>query len=280
MDKTNSIFTFRTLMALLVTGLGCVACMTDTNKEKPTQKPSNPDKPADEDFLYQYSFIDVFLAGVYDGNLTIGELKARGDFGVGGFNGLDGELYMNEREVYKIRYDRSVHKIPDEDKTPIAFVKHFKADTVVTLAQKGFTYEQFKVQLLRLLHENKIYAIRISGKFPEMQTRAPAPADKPYLPLAEHLKKHQYEFELKDTRGTGVGFYLPIYMNKLNIPGFHFHYLSDDKSSGGHVLDFAADSLQVEIDEASGVIMETMSSENFDRANLQKDRENELKEVE
>lgn len=272
---------FRIALFLLMAGMGYISCTTTTEKTRSSENTIvENDKGGFSDYLYQYSIIDALLSGVYDGDLSVGELRAKGDLGVGGFNHLDGELYMNEGDVYKIRYDGSVHKIPDADKIPIAFAKHFQPDTTLTLAQKGMDYERFKARLRSFLNQNEMYAIRISGAFSKVMARAPAPAEKPYPPLAEHLKEHQYGFGLKQTRGTGVGFYLPEYMGKVNIPGFHLHYLSEKRTSGGHVLDFVADSLYVEIDRASGVVVQSPDDESFRRADLQKDRGKEVEEIE
>ncbi|RNL93509.1 acetolactate decarboxylase [Sinomicrobium pectinilyticum] len=271
---------FRTTVFVLMACLGYTGCTTVEKTESPesiTVKSNNGEYP---DYLYQYSIIDALLSGVYDGDLSVGELRKKGNLGIGGFNRLDGELYMNEGEVYKIRYDGSVHKVPDTEKMPVAFVKHFQADTIFTLIQKGMDYENFKSRLKSLLNCNEMYAIRISGIFPEMLTRAPAPGKKPYPPLAEHLKENQYEFGLEDTEGTAVGFCLPAYMGRVNVPGFHLHYLSDDETSGGHVLDFVADSLYVEIDKASGFVVQSPDDERFLRADLQKDRKKEIEEIE
>ncbi|MGS2741486.1 acetolactate decarboxylase [Sinomicrobium sp. M5D2P17] len=256
---------------------GCTTVEKTESLERTTVRDNTREYP---DYLYQYSIIDALLAGVYDGDLSVGELRKKGSIGVGGFNGMDGELYMNEGKVYKIRYDGSVHKVPDTEKIPVAFVKHFQADTTFTLVQKDMDYEKFKSRLQSVLNRNEMYAVRISGVFTGVLARAQAPGKKPYPPLAEHLKEHQYEFELEHTKGTGVGFYLPAYMGRVNVPGFHLHYLSEDETAGGHVLDFVADSLYVEIDKASGFVVQSPDDEGFLRADLQKDREKEIEEIE
>ena len=54
-------------------------------------------------------------------------------------------------------------------------------------------------------------------------------------------------------RGTLAGFWSPEHTTSLNIPGYHFHFLADDHSSGGHVLDVQAAELQVELDLQSNL---------------------------
>jgi len=45
-----------------------------------------------DDTLTPVSTIDTILNGLYDGIITYGELKEWGDFGIGTFEGLDGEM--------------------------------------------------------------------------------------------------------------------------------------------------------------------------------------------
>ena len=45
-----------------------------------------------KDAIYQYSTINALLEGVFDGDITLGSLKNYGDFGIGTFNTLDGEM--------------------------------------------------------------------------------------------------------------------------------------------------------------------------------------------
>lgn len=230
--------------------------------------------------MYQYSIIDALMAGVFDGDLTIGQLKKKGDFGVGTFNRVDGELLIDKGHVYKIAYDGSVNEVPDSDSTSAAFVKFFKADTVIHLNGPGLTYEKVQEQLTQILNPNGIYALRISAAFPTMTTRAEKPAVKPYTTLPEHLKHNQVVFELKNTKGICSGFLLPPYLARTNVPGFHLHYLADDHKSGGHIFKFTADALAIEVDMAKGFTIENNTNAEFGKVNLQPDRGAELKKIE
>ncbi|MFC7524115.1 acetolactate decarboxylase [Parapedobacter sp. GCM10030251] len=234
------------------------------------------------DFVYQYSIMDALLAGVYDGNMTFGELKKHGDFGLGGFNTLDGELIMNHNEVYKMRYDGSIHAIPDADRTGIAFVKFFRPDSTFAVHAKGLTYDMLKDSISKRIARNSIYAIRITGKLKAIQARAPHPATKPYPPLAEYLATGgQYNFDFENVSGTLVGFYMPDYMEKTNIPGFHTHFITDDRKQGGHIFDFVTDEpLTVEVDQAEGIIIAENTHPDWQKLNLKENRQSELHRVE
>ncbi|MFC5408521.1 acetolactate decarboxylase [Larkinella bovis] len=235
---------------------------------------------AKSDFMYQYSIIDALLGGVFDGNLTLGQLKTKGDFGIGTFNRVDGELIVDQGKVYKVRYDGSIQEVPDHDSTSIAFVKFFKADSSFTLRDSTITLDQLEQQLMATLPANELYAIRMKGRFSKLTARAPGAARKPYPSLKDHLAKHQYLFNLSNTSGVVIGFLLPGYLAKVNVPGFHFHYLADDHKSGGHIFDFTTNELTVEIDKIQGYTVELNTVADFDKVGLDKDRQEELRKIE
>ena len=40
-----------------------------------------------------------------------------------------------------------------------------------------------------------------------------------------------------------IAVYCPPYVQGINLPGWHFHFLSADRAHGGHILGLSADSL-------------------------------------
>ncbi|MFC5408517.1 acetolactate decarboxylase [Larkinella bovis] len=228
--------------------------------------------PSDEsvhsDFVYQYSILSALQAGVFDGNLPFGQLKAKGDFGVGTFNRVDGELVINQGKRYRIRANGSVTEVADRDSTSYAMVKFFKADTSFTIQSAGLSMDQLQRQLTSLLPANDLYAIRLKGQFSKLTSRAPGAAQKPYPTLNDQLTRTQVVFNLTQTTGVAVGFLVPTYMDKVNAPGFHFHYVSDDLKSGGHVYDFTATQLTVEIDRAPGYYVEMNTNADIGKVTL------------
>ncbi|WP_128546835.1 acetolactate decarboxylase [Larkinella soli] len=244
----------------LLTGFGWNGC---SRKIEPV--------PEDDtlDFVYQYSVISALQAGVFDGNLPFGRLKTKGDFGLGTFNRLDGELVIDQGNRYRVRFDGTVKDVSDLDTTSFVVVKFFKPDTTFTVNTPATRLDSLQKQIAGALPANQLYAIRIKGRFPTVTARAPAPAAKPFPTLTEHLMRNQYLFNLTNTSGVAVGFLVPKYMEKTNPPGFHFHYLSDDRKTGGHVLDLTAGSVVVEIDRAQGYIVEANTHAGYNRVKLE-----------
>jgi acetolactate decarboxylase len=197
--------------------------------------------------LFQYSTLGSLMAGVFDGEMTFAELEKHGDFGLGTFNELDGEMVEIDDLVYQIKSDGVAYLGDDALKTPFSVVTHFEADQTVSFTEP-IDCEQLKAQLDSLLPtENIPYAIKISGTFNTMQTRSVPRQEKPYKTLLEVLET-QPMFEFQAVEGVMLGFRLPSYMEVVNAPGYHFHFINADRTAGGHVLDCQVQNVVIEID--------------------------------
>lgn len=250
-------------------GLGCAAA------PQPVRSDGAPHA-----VMYQYSVLDALLAGVFDGDLTFGELKRHGDFGIGTFNALDGEMVMYAGTVYRVRYDGSVHPVTDAERTPNAWVTVFQPTQTIALPA-GATLRDVQAELGRRLLPNRPYAIEIRGLFATVNARSEDPATPPYAELAAHMASHQRELTLTDNRGVAVGFLLPPYLARVNVPGLHLHYLADDRRAGGHLIDLrGTGALTVRIMELAGVDIELSRRTEFDAIDLSRDRQRELRQVE
>jgi len=199
------------------------------------------------DVLFQYSTLGSLLAGVYDGGMTYAEIKDHGDFGLGTFNALDGEMIELDHQVYQIKSDGVAYPVDDEMKAPFAVVTYFEPDQRLVIAET-MDCGQLQEHLDGLLPtENIPYALKIEGKFRRVKTRSVPRQAKPYPPLLDVLAE-QPTFEFQDTDGVVVGFRLPSYMDVANAPGYHFHFITRDRDAGGHVLECQVQDVVVEID--------------------------------
>jgi len=186
--------------------------------------------------LFQTSTIEALLKGEYEGETSIGELKRHGDFGLGAFNGLDGEMVVLDGVVFHIGVDGTATPAPDDMKTPFAVVTFFTPDQTFHAAQAS-NLDTLKEILTALMPSaNRFYAIRVDGRFTYLKTRSVPRQSPPYPPLAETLR-HQQVTEFHDTEGTLVGFYCPPFAEGFNVPGYHFHFITGDRKRGGHVLE-------------------------------------------
>lgn len=178
--------------------------------------------------------VNALLEGIYRENTTVAELKQHGDFGLGTFNDLDGEMTMLDGVVYQIRGDGRVYPVADDTATPFACVAFYAPDTVEDI-DAPLSERAFNELLLRLVpSENMLYCLRVDAAFEYVKVRS-VPKQENYRPLVE-VTAEQPVFEYETLSGTLVGFYVPEFLQSLNVPGIHLHFLSDDKTKGGHLL--------------------------------------------
>ena len=254
------------LFVLLICGLVAVPMMVEA-------------APAAREILFQTSTVGALMEGVYDGDVTFAELKKRGDFGLGTLNGLDGEVLGFDGEFYQIDATGEVHVIPDTAKTPFAAVTFFDADKSLGLRERS-DWDGLQTFIRTMMpSENLMYAIKVEGWFRYVKTRSVPRQTKPYPRLAE-VVKHQAIFEFRNVRGTLVGFWLPDYMQGVNVPGFHLHFLTDDRTGGGHLLDCQMLRGQVAIDYTPTFYMALPDTDEFYQIDLREDKRDELEKVE
>lgn len=59
-------------------------------------------------------------------------------------------------------------------------------------------------------------------------------------------------------------------MQGVNVPGYHFHFLSKDKKSGGHILDCITQNIKIEIEAVNNFELKFPVSNEFYNAELEK----------
>jgi len=210
--------------------------------------------PKDKDVLFQTSTLSALSEGDFDGDLTYKDLRQHGDFGLGTFDDLDGEMVALAGEFYQIKADGKAYPVEDVMETPFAVVTFFELDKTVSL-DKTLDYEQLKQYLDSMLPDGNIfYAIKVEGAFKYIKARSVPAQSKPYPSLTEALEG-QTIFEFHDVTGTLVGFWCPAYAEGINAPGYHLHFVTSDRQNGGHLLDCETESVKIEIDYTPELFM-------------------------
>ena len=235
---------------------------------------------AQRETLVQISTIDAILNGVYDGVVDLAALKDYGDFGIGTFEGLDGEMIGFDGNFYQVRADGIAYPVSDSMETPFACVTFFDIDHEEELPE-GFDYEQIQELLDDTLPTGNIfYAIKIEGTFSYMKTRSVPGQQKPYPPLVE-VTRNQPIFEFTNIDGTIVGFRCPAYVAGVNMPGYHLHFLTEGNNAGGHVLEFQVADAVAYVDYTSEFLMILPGEgSDFYELDLTQDKQEELEEAE
>jgi acetolactate decarboxylase len=216
--------------------------------------------------LYQTSLMTALLEGVYEGDVTYGELHKHGNFGVGTFNDLDGEMVGVDGVFYQLRSDGSASVVRPEQKTPFAVLTNFEPEASLELAEK-INKQGLLVKVAEIVDANHFAAVRLDGTFDEVRMRTVKRQHRPFPPLNE-VTAHQEMTILSNVAGTLVGFWTPEYAQGIGVAGLHLHFLRADKQAGGHALDLTLQQGVLQVQTLSGLHVELPDSQQFRKADL------------
>jgi acetolactate decarboxylase len=233
----------------------------------------------DEDqTVFQTSTVNALMEGASTGDMTMGELKTHGDFGLGTFDGLDGEMIELDGKVFQVRADGHAHPVEDSARTPFATVSFFKADESARLVRPCDQPAMLAAVAAMLPSENMFHAVRIEGRFEYVKTRAVAKQDKSVG--LEAAAREEPIFEFHDVEGTIVGFFTPDYLRGVNVPGYHLHFITADRAAGGHMLDCRTKDVTIKIHHTPEFELGTPDTEEFLKADLSHDHTAAIKKIE
>ena len=217
--------------------------------------------------VYQSSTISALLDGVYDGDVTVAEILRHGDFGLGTFNRLDGEMVILDGICYRLRADGTAMPAAATDRTPFAAVTHFHTDFTIPIRSNTSRDSIIRTIDAKISSPNLIHAIRITGRFSALHTRTVRAQTPPYPPLTTAAEE-QAENVFDHSTGVLVGFRTPDYQQGISVAGYHLHFLDADRVNGGHVLDFYLDEGEIAISTSSQLHLSLPATGQFLHAKL------------
>jgi acetolactate decarboxylase len=228
--------------------------------------------------LFQVSTSRALVQGTYSGAVTCDTLLAHGDFGLGTFEGLDGEMVVLDGAAYRVSGTGKVTKASGDAAAPFAVVTRF-SPTIEQELPSVASFDDLEKQCDAYRRsDNLFYAFRIDGTFEHIQTRAVSPP-KNHGHLLDAAKT-QHEFKFENVTGTLVGIYSPAFSDAFSVPGYHFHFLSNDRTEGGHLLEVSGRVLRLRGEELNDFHLVLPENEEFLKADLSKDVSADLKQAE
>ena len=274
MKKLFAMMVFATLF------LSLTAC----GSQPTASQPAAPQQTAaqDTETLYQVALLQSLTQGYYDGIIKVSELKKHGDTGIGTFEGVNGEMIVLDGTVYQALDDGSVKVADDNETVPFSNVTFFDADITEDISDIK-DVNGLKAALDKIVSAkggNLFYMVKVDGTFEKMFVRSELKQQKPYKTLDKALETDQREFTYENIKGTIVGLYCPDYMGGLNAAGWHFHFLSEDKAKGGHILDLSFANAKARLDATPAFAMALSDNGEFQKMELAKDVNDAIKKVE
>jgi acetolactate decarboxylase len=228
--------------------------------------------------LFQVSTSAALVEGLYQGAVRVSRLLRHGDFGLGTFIGLDGEMIVLDGACYRVASDGTVTIVEGDRLIPYAVVTRFCSEFEKEFHQLTSFAELATVCDKLRSSDNVFYAFRVEGEFASIKTRVMKAVVEGIGLKAASAGQEELGFEAQE--GTLVGLWSPGFAGSFSVPGYHFHFLSADRERGGHVLEFRASDVTI-----SGCAMYEMhvslpETAEFLRADLSRDPSGDLMSAE
>ena len=233
--------------------------------------------------LFQVSTLQALALGYTRSVVTVKELLDEGNIGLGTFEDVGGEMIVVDGVCYRAKQDGSIQEADPDIGTPFATVgkenqspcKEFKDIADIEKLKVMLTLEIEKYFGL-----NGVHIARIDGTFARVCARSEAPYRSQHIELKEILSETQKDFVFDNIEGTMVCIYFPDYMDGLNMPGWHIHFVSKDRTKGGHVFDLNMIQGQIKFARADRIEIRIPDDPSFDTYSLREVSKNDIQQVE
>lgn len=228
--------------------------------------------------FYQVNTLNSLMLGNFDRTVSVKDFMNGKDTGIGTYEGLNGEAIFMDGVAYNGTADGNVKIMKDDDY--VAFGTVCKFDNSVSY----HTLENVDLDALKKDivpdNPNYFYVLKTDKiKFDTMHVRSCYPSEKPY-PTLSQVASCQREFHYTDIEGYMIAVWCPEYVKGINLPGWHFHFLSADKTKGGHILGMSAKEFVYQLNACNEFDLTLPTNKEFATRNLCEDLSAKTKAVE
>ena len=233
--------------------------------------------------IYQISTLQALALGYTRSVVTVKELLEHGDIGLGTFEDVNGEMIVVDGACYRATEDGTVWEADPDMGVPFASVA--KPDFLPGFDIENITdIEKLKEVLTLKIEEdfglNSMHIARIDGTFPRVCARSESAYRSQHVDLKDILSQTQRDFMFERIAGTLVCIYYPDYMDGINAPGWHVHFLSQDRDKGGHVFDLRIANCRIHLAKINHIEIQLPSEPAFDTYSLKEASGDDIKKVE
>ena len=233
--------------------------------------------------MYQVSTLQALALGYSRAVITVEELLKEGDTGLGTFEDVNGEMIVMDGHCFRADQDGNVTVVSQETGIPFGAVAKLYGEQEFELKDMQ-DITSVRTELTRKIEErfglNSMHVVRIDGVYGKVDARSEAPYRSHHVTLKEMLGKTQRAFVFENIRGSLIGVYFPDYMDGINMPGWHLHFISEDRSKGGHVFDVSVQEGTAKVDRITSIYINLPKEAAFDTYSLKQDLQEEIKSVE
>ena len=233
--------------------------------------------------MFQVSTLQTLALGYTRKVITVGELMKHGETGLGTFEDVNGEMIAIDGKCYRAMEDGTVEETSGTRGVPFSSVAYMENYREFELSG-NYDMTALKNELNNRIEEdfalNSMHVIQIHGTFEKIYARSEAPYRAHHVTLKEMLDTTQTSFEFSNICGTLVGVYYPDYMDGINAAGWHLHFISDDRTKGGHVYEIKISQGSVRLAKKNCIEIQLPKDPAFDTYSLKNASKDEIKKVE
>ncbi len=237
----------------------------------------------DNQKLFQLSTLSALALGYTRGVTDIETFLLHGDTGLGTFEDVDGEMIVADGHCYRAMHDGSIEEPALNTGIPFAAIGFIKGKKIYEFDNIN-SAEELKTVLNLKIEENfglnSMHLVRIDGSFNRIAARSEVPYRSHHIELKDILSHTQEEFYFDNIKGSLICLYYPDYMDGINAPGWHFHFISEDRKKGGHVFELSMLHGTVRLDKINGIELRLPGDAAFDTYSLKEASQKDIKKVE
>ena len=233
--------------------------------------------------MYQVSTLQALMLGYSRSVITVGELIKHGNTGLGTFEDVDGEMIVTDGVCYRATETGEVVKAGGDKGVPFCAVCNMEDGEQVELgAFDNISDLKDKLNLIIDGHFglNSMHMVKSEGDFGLIDARSESPYRSHHVTLKNILGKTQKTFKFENIKGTLVAVYFPDYMDGINASGWHLHFVSSDRTKGGHVFEIKMRGGKALINKINSIELKLPDEPVFDTYMLKKASGNDIKTVE
>lgn len=192
--------------------------------------------------MFQVSTLEALRLGYSKSVITAGELICHGNAGLGTFEDVNGEMILIDSHVYRADSEGKVTPVRSNEGIPFAsvgFLTGVHTGELTDVDSKADVEKHLNMLVDSDFGLNSFYLVRIDGRFNHIDARSEGAHPSHHVELKDILDKTGTAFTFDAIEGSMICLYHPDYLEGINAPGWHFHFISDDRTCGGHVFDFS-----------------------------------------
>lgn len=215
--------------------------------------------------VFQFSTISALMSGFMSGEFKLDGCNNDKLFGIGCSCELNGELTIVKGNVWEATAGESVHILHNK-LVPFVQVTDFEIEN----SFECFNIDEKNMPSIfdgEVNSKNFFVAVNVHAKFERIKVRRPQRSSSKVRSILDVSNSQEVSTYI-DISGQLIGFWTPDVYGRISVPGFHFHFLSDDKTKSGHVLSYKARKALVHYQMKDTIEIKNPSSDEYKNMNI------------